>query len=141
MTTSPTTQQGYTDDNRKHLEFLQAAITRMAQASATAKGWTLTVAGAGFSFSSYQRTWYVALITAAVLGAFSLLDCYYLRQERQFRDLYNAARRHQVDTFTMDTTPYHASHTTTRTYMSISILGFYLPLLVVGAIVVTLALT
>jgi len=37
------------DDKRKHVEFIQAAIARMAGNSFVIKGWSLTIAAADFS--------------------------------------------------------------------------------------------
>lgn len=40
------------EDQRKHLDFIQAVIARLASSSAAAKGWGLTVATAAFGFSA-----------------------------------------------------------------------------------------
>lgn len=129
-----------TDDQRKHLEFIQGVIARQSNASSTAKGWSLTLAGAAFGFSAVNDKWYLALLGCVVLGAFSVLDAYYLHAERQFRDLYENARLGAIEDYVMSphlATPSRQRH---ETYRSWSILGFYGPLLVAGAVVTAILL-
>lgn len=57
------------EDLRKHLDLIQAVITRMSAASSTAKGWLLPVV------------------------MFAFLDANYLRQEQGYRALYDAVAR------------------------------------------------
>ena len=60
------------EDRRKHLEFVQAVIARLSQSSATAKGWSLTIAGAAFGFSALNEVWYLSLLGLAVILSFVL---------------------------------------------------------------------
>ena len=86
-----------TEDQRKHLEFVQAVISRLATSSAAAKGWGLTVATAAFGFSATEAVPFVAGLGIVVVFLFSLLDTYYLREERLFRFLYDEARSGKVE--------------------------------------------
>jgi len=88
----------------KHLEFIQAAINRMANSSFLLKGWAVTLTGGllAVSFKELDRRY--LLISLAVLGLFWLLDGYYLSRERNFVRLYDHVRKiHSNDTdFSMD---------------------------------------
>ncbi len=76
------------DDRRKHLEFVQAAVSRQAGNSFLVKGWALTVTAAAYGFAATQREPLVALVGLAAAAGFWYLDALYLRQERLYRDLY-----------------------------------------------------
>lgn len=134
-------QPEWSEDRRRHLEFIQAAIARQANTSSTAKGWTLTLAAAAFGFSAVNDKWYLAALGCGVVVAFSILDAYYLHAEKQFRDLYNDARLGRVDTYVMN--PHEATEPRRRmaTYKTWSILGFYGPLLLAGVVVSILLAT
>lgn len=98
----------YQESWLKHLEFAQNVITRMAQNSYLLKGWTVTLVAATFALSlSVTSAWLLAIALLPVV-AFSLLDAYYLQQERLFRHLYDHVRRNpeEVESFTLNPTPY-----------------------------------
>lgn len=68
----------------KHLEFIQAAISRMATNSFLFKGWAITIAAALSAFGavkSEQALFAIALVTTVLFWA---LDGYYLWLERGF---------------------------------------------------------
>jgi hypothetical protein len=75
----------------KHLDFIQAAITRQAGNSSLIRGWALTLATAFYGFAAQQNNSALALVAIVPTVAFYVLDGYYLRQERLFRCLYTAA--------------------------------------------------
>ena len=89
----------------KHLEFIQGVINRMAGNSFLLKGWSVTLVAALFALSakeSYLGFVYLAYFPAI---AFWILDGYFLRQEKLFRELYNCVRvkkEEEID-FSMDT--------------------------------------
>lgn len=89
MTTSaaPTTDP---EDRRKHLEFIQTTIARMASASSRTKSWLLPVVTAAYGFALTQRSGLIATLGIVAVITFAYLDAQYLRNERQFRQLYNA---------------------------------------------------
>ena len=89
-------------DATKHLEFIQAVITRMAGNSFLLKGWTVTLAAALFALAAADAR--VAFAAMALFPALSFwgLDAYYLRQERLFRKLYDAVRLASDEAFDKD---------------------------------------
>jgi len=60
-----------TDDQRKHLDFIQAVIARLASSSAAAKGWGLSVATFVFGFSVTQAAPAVAVLGVVVVTSFA----------------------------------------------------------------------
>jgi hypothetical protein len=77
------------DAKLKHLEFLQAVISRMATNSFLFKGWAITVASALSAFAAVETK--AALLTIALISTtmFWGMDGYYLWLERGFIGLYN----------------------------------------------------
>jgi hypothetical protein len=63
-----------------------------------------------------------------------VLDSYYLREERLFRELYNDARRGFVDVYSMDKNVYKNRCPRRAVIHSWSVAGFYGPLTLVGAL-------
>lgn len=78
------------DDRRKHLDFIQATITRMSAASTTTKSWMLPVVSATYGYALVQKATSVAVLGIAAVVLFAYLDANYLRQEKRFRRLYKA---------------------------------------------------
>ena len=72
----------------KHLEFIQAAISRMATNSFLFKGWAITIAAALSAFGAVETK--AALLTIALVSTtmFWALDGYYLWLERGFVNLH-----------------------------------------------------
>jgi len=98
------------DDRRKHLEFIQQIVTRLASNSFAYKGWTVVLVTGLFALGSKDATPAYLLVGALPAIAFWGLDAYYLRQERLFRELYDAVRlrgetNSQSGEFAMSTTP------------------------------------
>lgn len=81
------------DQQVKHLEMIQAVITRLGNDSFLVKGWAITVNGVflGFAVNSGQPD--LALVSLAPTLLFWSLDTYYLRSERLFRIFYERARQ------------------------------------------------
>ena len=77
------------NETMKHLEFIQAVITRMNTNSFQIKGWMVTIAAAVLALfaSTQNRSFVLCGLLPTVL--FWCLDAYYLTQERRFRGLYN----------------------------------------------------
>jgi len=128
------TPEPLTEDQRKHLDFIQAVVSRLASSSAAAKGWGLTVATAAFGFSATKAVPAVAGLGLVVVVFFGLLDCYYLREERLFRCLYDEARKGEVEVYSMNKNAYSSKCRRRSVVCSWSVLGFYGPLLLVGAV-------
>ena len=134
--------------SRQHLDFIQSNIARMNSCSFQMKGWTGTVVAAllavyaaidshsGATASLFVASGFVPLI------AFAFLDAYYLKMERVFRKLYNDIITQNKDG---NKIPVYSMPINTctdercsfrRALSSITVFGFYLPLLLayVGAI-------
>lgn len=128
------------EDQRKHLDFIQAVIARLASSSAAAKGWGLTVATATFGFSATKAVPVVAGLGLVVVLFFGLLDLYYLREERLFRRLYDDARRGKIEVYSMNKDAYTSEIKRRNVIGSWSLRGFYGPLLLVGLTVLAWAI-
>lgn len=76
------------DAKLKHLEFLQAVISRMAGNSFLFKGWAITIAAVVSAFAAAQSKAAVLAVALVTTVMFWGLDAYYLRLERAFRCLY-----------------------------------------------------
>ena len=76
----------------KHLEFIQAAINRMAGNSFLLKGWSVTVAAGLIAVSFKELDGRYVYISLGLFAIFWLLDAYYLSLERRFIRLYDHAR-------------------------------------------------
>jgi hypothetical protein len=128
------------EDRRKHLELVSAIVARMAGASNAAKGWSVTVAGAAFGVAVVRASWYLFALGVGVLLVFGTLDALYLHNEKKFRDLYRAIVKNSVEPLSMDTDRLQV-RPKRESFLSWSVLGFYLPLAVAGLILLILSLT
>ena len=95
------------NDPCKHLEFIQAVITRLAQNSFLIKGWSVTLL-TGLLLLVLQQERAVGTIFLIVVPAvvFWWLDAYYLHLERGFRGLYELVAREPSSSFSMKAPPY-----------------------------------
>lgn len=130
------------EDRRQHLSFIQAVITRMAQASASAKTWLLPIVSATLGYAISKGQPGVALLGALAILVFGLLDANYLKQERAFRKLYDeVARGGPIPGFAMN--PALAAPQGTKVnywpdrpdVLSWAILPFYGPLLLTALVI------
>ncbi len=78
-----------TEEKIKHLEFIQAVVTRMNTNSFQIKSWTITIVAALLAIYVSTKNEYFILVSLLPVTIFWLLDSYYLMQERKFRGLYN----------------------------------------------------
>ena len=123
------------------LEMIQSVITRMANNSFLLKGWAVTLVSAMFVLSAKESDKWFFLIAYVPILLFWALDSYYLQTERKYRMFYKkAANAPESDIdFTMpllessreDKTNYFQS------LFSKTEIGFYLPLALLTAIVVS----
>lgn len=127
------------DDRRQHLSFIQAVITRMSQASASAKTWLLPIVTATFGYAVIASSWAVALLGTFAVLLFALLDANYLKQERAFRKLYDqVAQGSPIPAFAMNPALASSQGTNVNYWpdwadvRSWAILPFYGPFLLVG---------
>ena len=76
------------DAKLKHLEFLQAVISRMATNQFLFKGWAITIAAGLSAFAAVDSRKALLIIAVGSTALFWALDGYYLWLERCFRDRY-----------------------------------------------------
>ncbi len=85
-------EKKYSEDVRQHLSFIQDVITRMNSNSFSMKGWMVAIVSAlaaiFASDSSNQFNYIYFVIAIPVVLVFCGLDAYYLKMEKQYRDLY-----------------------------------------------------
>ncbi len=77
------------ENKRKHLEFIQNVITRMAGNLFFLRGWTITLIAALFAFfvkEASNNPIYIYIVYFLVVICW-ILDGYFLSQERLFRAL------------------------------------------------------
>ncbi len=126
------------ENKRKHLEFIQANISRMADHSFLLKGWAVTLVAALFALAAKDTNKAYIVIAYVPVLAFWLLDGYFLWQERLFRALYNetrAKKEGEID-FSLDAKKFRDGKTTwPRAVYSQTLLIFYPFLLILILIV------
>jgi len=130
------------ENKRKHLEFIQGAINRMAGNLFFLRGWTITLIAALFViFVKDVNTDFIFVVYFPVI-IFWILDGYFLSQERLFRALYNHVIKldeKEID-FSMNTSKYNEDKRNgwLRSMFSSTLLFFYLPLVGVMLLVIYL---
>lgn len=125
------------EEKIRHLEMVQGIINRMAGNSFFLKGWMVTLVTAFFSLSDKDENTIYFLLVYIPIFIFWMLDAYYLRQERLYRNLYDLIRNihpSKID-FSMDASipllytkkqdTYHVSFQVSK-LLSIHQLLFYL---------------
>ena len=132
------------------LGYIQDIIKRMASNSFYIKGWSLSLSaivialipkmGSAESVSLHSVMWVTGLSVVLVL-IFSLLDAYYLQQERIFRNEYNRKVSDIIDDDVKDSLKIISLHEVKTcfcsVYFTISIVPYYLSIitcLVAGSI-------
>lgn len=115
------------ENKRKHLEFIQGAITRMANTSFLLKGWSITVVAGLFAFSASTERISILVLAIVLNLVFWFLDSYYLRQERMYRALYDEVRKQPESTidFSMDASRFADKKKWYKAPFSISLWPFY----------------
>ena len=92
-------------DKTAHLEMIQNVVNRLSQNSFLLKGWTVVLISGLLALGAVgSESLFVYLAFFPVL-AFWWLDAYFLREERQFRALFDRVRKLEeadID-FSMDT--------------------------------------
>lgn len=81
----------------RHLEFIQAIISRMANNSFLIKGWCITLVSAllGLAAKDNDKKFIIVVLFPALM--FWLLDAYFLRQERLFRRKYSEVAQNDTE--------------------------------------------
>jgi len=131
------------ENKRKHLEFIQGVINRMASNLFFLRGWTITLIAALLAlFIKSTNPNYIICFLLVLIFVFWILDGYFLSQERLFRALYNHVRKldeKEID-FSMNTNDYKKDkkNTWACSMFSSTLLIFYLPLVGVALLIVYL---
>ena len=92
----------YSEDVRQHLSFIQGVITRMNSNSFSMKGWMVAIVSALCAVyaanpsSEASYIYFIAAIIADLL--FCFLDAYYLKMEKEYRNLYNRVLTNPIET-------------------------------------------
>lgn len=79
-------------DRIKHLEMLQAVITRMAQNCFQLKGWGVVVVAGLLALGGKEMERTMIYVAYVPVFFFALLDAAYLTYEQNFRTLYDLVR-------------------------------------------------
>lgn len=128
-----------------HLEMIQGIINRMASNSFSLKGWAVTLVAAIFAIASQDTDKIFFLIVYIPVIVFWGLDSYYLMQERLYRSLYSRVtliKEEEID-FSMNTSLEEFKTDKNKwssCVISVTEIGFYLPLALICVIVTIMAL-
>jgi len=76
----------------KHLEFIQEAISRMANNAFLLRGWSASILAGLSALSATSFTRAHLYFATFIILCFWLLDSYYLSRERNFRKLFDEVR-------------------------------------------------
>lgn len=104
-------QLGTPEDARKHLDYIQSVIARMASSCAVAKGWSLTIAVASYGYAGTHRSIPVTVLGLGSVLVFAWLDSRYLMEERRYRQLFRAAVSGEIAIYDMNASAYIAQLT------------------------------
>lgn len=104
-------ERKFSEDVLQHLSFIQGVITRMNSNSFSMKGWMVAIVSAFAAVYASDATnpcgYIYFVISIPVVLIFCLLDAYYLKMEKQYRDLYNNVLGSPTTTdFNMDASSY-----------------------------------
>ncbi|AKA68115.1 hypothetical protein [Clostridium scatologenes] len=126
----------------KHLEMIEADITRMASNSFKLKSWSVTLVTGVFALSIKDNKLVYPFIAYIPVVFFWILDTYYLKLERQYRNLFDDVRErveNDID-FSMKILLKHNTKQTTfiNCFFSSTEVWFYFPCAVFVTVVVAL---
>lgn len=115
-----------------HLQMIQSVIARLSGYSAVCKNFCVTLAGAGVFINVAENgTGWIPLVFIGII-LFAALDLYYLRLERAFRNTYKTVASRplsQAPDLAID-----KGEIDTDAWKSFSIWGFYVPQIVLVAV-------
>ena len=79
----------FTEDQRRHIDIIEATITRMSENSKQMKEWCIALVSGLIGVSFTIKISWLCIIAALAVVVFCYLDAFYLKLERCFRRLYN----------------------------------------------------
>lgn len=132
-------------DKRKHLDYVQAIITRMNTNSFQLKNMTVVILTAMIALFAAVPKILLLFLAGFPLVVFWLLDAYYLQQERKFRAMYNdivgLTNHVEIKTYEMPLNKYCGNGCSFgESFFSKTISLFYLPLLLIVEIIAIILL-
>ena len=119
----------------KHLDYVTAAIERMAANSFKCKSWAIALTCAVLALNKIETSIHAPVIAILALISLWRLDAYYLRLERLFRELYSDVRIHDFSAspYDMSLEPYNNKvQSIFRIMFSKSELLVYMPTLIIS---------
>lgn len=122
-------------DHHKHMDYVQAVITRLANNSFVMKGWALTLSSALLGLAASQGQAMLACAAVVPAMAFWLLDTYFLRQERAFREMFGDIAAKRVTNFEIEPAPYAKRQSWWQVGGSLSLSAFYGGIIALSAVV------
>jgi hypothetical protein len=130
------------DAKLKHLEFIQAIISRMANNSFLIKGWGITLISAIYALAAKDAEIRYVLVSYIAIPCFWILDGFFIAVERRYRKLYAEASEadpSHVD-FDLNASRFdYGDATWLRGIFSQTLLVFY-PFMIVIALIVMFAI-
>ncbi|HOF33914.1 MAG TPA: hypothetical protein PK624_09025 [Spirochaetota bacterium] len=118
----------------EHLKLIQGIITRMSVSSFNIKGFTLIVFSGLIAYGLTENMVIIFCVVYLILLMLSLLDCFYLWQEKKYRKLYDTRRKAKTTDFSMDTSSFNTKVKFRSALKSIAIWPFYITLLILNSI-------
>lgn len=132
-------EKKYSEDVRQHLSFIQGVITRMNSNSFSMKGWMVAIVSALAAIYASDATnpcgYIYFVIAIPVVLIFCGLDSYYLKMEKQYRDMCNKVLESSESTdYNMDARVY--KRTLWEAFKSPSVWILYMAVLVLLAVAI-----
>jgi hypothetical protein len=137
--------KNFSDEQIKHLEFIQGVITRMNTNSFQMKGWMVAIVSALLAIYADKQNYLYPLIAVLPAVIFWFLDAYYLWQERKFRGLYNdvagvSKNQQTIELFAMRPDLYKGSdYSYWKVFFSVTIWPVYAPVIAILFVVYCLS--
>jgi hypothetical protein len=133
------------EDKRKHLDYLQAIITRMNTNSFQLKNMAIVILTAMFAIFAATPKVFLLFFTGFPLIVFWFLDAYYLQQERKFRAMYKdvsgLTNQFEIKTYDMPIEKYSGNGCSfIESFISKTIFLFYVSLLLIVVVIAVILL-
>lgn len=130
------------ENKLKHLELIQAVVTRMSSNSFLLKAWSVTLIAALFALAAKDANHVYVLIAYIPVCIFWGLDGYFLSHERRFRSLYDEVRLKSDTEINFNMNPMDSEmHIVlwAKALFSVTLIAFYVPLIVLTVVINSVA--
>jgi hypothetical protein len=118
----------------EHLKLIQPIITRMNSSSFSIKGYSLIIFSAFIIYAFKEHCIPVYIVSYFLLFLLSLIDRFYLWQERLFKKLYDYISKQSTTDFSMNRDKQKKEIKYRKTFFSISIFPFYFALVLLNTL-------